>query len=785
MSRAHARFAAQLAAVLACLFVPACQPASNEGFTAAAQGDLHASCASGATTRGIDVSVWQGAIDWNRVASSGVEFAFIRVSDGIHSRDSRFTQNWSGARSAGVLRGAYQFFRAGQDVSAQANIMIEALRADPGELAPVIDVEAASIQGRTSSQVVSEVLQWIQLVGSATGTTPIIYTGSFVTGSSSTMYSPYPLWLAAYFNDYSPSHCPRVNENWDRWTFWQYSDRGRVPGIAGNVDMDLFNGSTEDLMAFAGGHAPMPPPPPPIQSGALAYPTDTHTVSSYLTHTQGSGLVRFDCQRITRANHKGTDFAVARGTPVHASAPGTVIRAVDGCPEGVDSCGGQFGNHVIIQHADGRATLYAHMTRASVRVHLNDHVECGQELGLSGSTGHSTGPHVHFEVRDGVTGIGNYYQRGPTDPFGGHCSSQPTDLWGDACRATGERDDARYVSATYPRQLTVTPGQTLTQAWRLENTGTTTWTNAGMYALTRTGGPSLNGLARVAVPSSVAPHAQMRFVVTFQAPTEPGTYTVTYQMSHGTVQFGDIVQFSIIVPGPASCRSATLGRTVPSGTCVQVAYGGCAQSSCAWYACTNGAWTCTQESSCMGESFPNAACAPPPPPPNGCMNLSCGDCVATPDCAYCPADHQCHMASDAGSCDSGTTTNPGACDECHEVGGTCGDRFECCGAETNANVQCIQGFCEDVTMCEMNGDTCNPGDTNTHCCGLGLCGADTGGNFECCLVPGYACTQDSDCCGYERCSGGLCQPQPVGSSCMNTQECEGASYCLDNHVCGF
>jgi lysozyme len=780
MSRA--RFGLVLFAALAI----ACQSTPGDGAVAGVEADLHSACSAGTTTRGIDVSAWQASIDWHQVASSGVEFAFIRVSDGTHSIDSRFTQNWSGAHSAGVLRGAYQFFRAGQDVTAQANIMINALRTDAGELPPVIDVEDGSIQGHTAAQVVAEVRQWIDLVAAATGTTPIIYTGTYVVGSSSPMYASNPLWEAAYFLDYTSSHCPRINDNWDHWTFWQYSDRGHVPGISGNVDMDVFNGTSEQLVAFAGGRAPMPPPPPMASTGALSYPTDVHTVTSYVTHTQGSALVRYDCASISRADHKGTDFGVARRTPVHASAAGTVIRAIDNCFEGVTSCGGQFGNHVIIQHASGRATLYAHMTQGSVRVHVGDHVDCGQELGLSGNTGHSTGPHVHFEVRDGVTGIGNYYTRTPTDPFGGHCSTQAHDLWGDACRPTAALDDARYVSSTYPRETTVAPGATITQAWRLENTGTTTWTMADNYALVHTGGPSLRGLARIAVPSNVAPHAEMRFEATFEAPTDPGLYVVTYQMSHGTSQFGDVVQLAIRVTGPAGCHSATLGTDVASGSCVQVSYAGCGASSCGWYACNDGAWSCTSQSSCSGETHPNDACTPPPPPPGpGCASLSCGDCTATPDCAFCPGTMQCVATSDAASCAGGTTTNTEACDECHPVGFTCTDRFGCCGATTNDNIQCIQGFCEDVTMCEMNGDTCVAGDQSSHCCGLGLCGQDTGGNWECCLAPNNACTADTDCCGYETCVGGVCQAQAVGASCMNTQECDGASYCLDDHTCGF
>src|SRR5688572_24159740 len=84
-------------------------------------------CAQGAVTKGIDVSYYQGVIDWNRVKSDGVEYAFIRVSDGEVFRDPKFTANWANARSAGVIRGAYQFFRPAQNVANQAQMMIAAV----------------------------------------------------------------------------------------------------------------------------------------------------------------------------------------------------------------------------------------------------------------------------------------------------------------------------------------------------------------------------------------------------------------------------------------------------------------------------------------------------------------------------------------------------------------------------------------------------------------------------------------------------------------------------------
>jgi murein DD-endopeptidase MepM/ murein hydrolase activator NlpD len=665
--------------------------------------------------------------------------------------------------------------------------VIDAIRADGGELAPVIDVEDAG--GRSPSQVAAAVQLCISVVSAATGRTPIVYTGPYFWRDQvgNPDQSASQLWIAHY-----TSGCPLISEDvWSRWTYWQYTDSGRVPGIAGNVDMNYFNGTMEQLQATASGGgtpAPVPETPPPTSdSGDLAWPTPTQRVTSHVSHTSGGGLVRYDCDRITRSGHKGTDIGVARGTSVTASLAGTVIRAVDGCSEGASSCGGGFGNHVIVLHGDGRATLYAHMTNGSIRVR-SGRVECGQELGLSGNTGHSTGPHLHFEVRDGVTGIGNYYDRRPTDPFGGSCSSQAGDLWGGACSASGPRDDSRYMSSVHPRTLTVAPGATVTQAWRLENTGTTTWSNDDGYALVHTGGPTMMGLSRVGVPTAIAPRANTRFEVTFQAPAEPGTYAVQYRMTHDDALFGQTVTFTVRVAGPMGCHSATLDEDVASGTCVQVSYAGCGMTRCGWYACSDGAWYCTDPDTCAGDSHANSVCEPvtPPDPPGAeCATLGCGECTGTDGCTFCPGDGQCYATADAGMCTGGTTNEAGACYECHDIGGTCEDRFDCCNATSNSDIECVQGFCEDVTMCAMNGDTCVEGDPMARCCASALCGLDTGGTRECCFAPGEACTTDTDCCGYETCESGLCQAQQIGESCMNTQECEGSSYCLDDHTCGY
>ena len=203
-------------------------------------------CKPGPTTRGIDVSYYQETIDWPRVRRAGILFAFVRVSDGLGTNDTQFRINWTGARQAGVMRGAYQHFRPEEDVNAQADLLIEAVRADPGELPPVIDVEVDG--GKSPRQLAERVAQWVERVRRELAIEPIIYTGpdfwrDKVGGADMTAQ---PLWLAHYTDD-----CPQVPPEWTRWTFWQHSDNGRVRGISGPVDLDLFAGSYADLEDFA------------------------------------------------------------------------------------------------------------------------------------------------------------------------------------------------------------------------------------------------------------------------------------------------------------------------------------------------------------------------------------------------------------------------------------------------------------------------------------------------------------------------------------------------------
>ncbi len=199
-------------------------------------------CVEGPAIPGIDVSYHQDKIQWTKVRKDGVRFAFIRVSDGLTVEDPRFDENWAGAKQAHVLRGAYQFFRPEQSPTAQADLLIAAIARDGGELAPVIDVEATG--GKNPAQIAGAIKVWIERVRTRLGVEPIIYTSPefWRERVGSADFSRQTLWLAHY-----TAECPRVPAPWKAWTFWQYSKTGRVSGIKGDVDLNVFAGTIDDL----------------------------------------------------------------------------------------------------------------------------------------------------------------------------------------------------------------------------------------------------------------------------------------------------------------------------------------------------------------------------------------------------------------------------------------------------------------------------------------------------------------------------------------------------------
>jgi lysozyme len=235
--------------VLGAALLSGCSAGSEEPLGTAAEEIVV--CPAGATVKGVDVSYYQGTIDWNAVHGAGNDFAITRVSDGTGFMDPKFDQNWAGIKAAGMVRGAYQFFRPAQDAGAQADLVVQKVGLlGPGDLPVTCDVEVAD--GVSPATYEAHLQTWVDKVTAGTGKPPMIYTGKYFWNGNvqSSAQSNLPLWIAVW-----GATCPDLPTPWSNWAFWQDADNGSVPGISGAVDTDKFNGSLAQLQDFAGAGA--------------------------------------------------------------------------------------------------------------------------------------------------------------------------------------------------------------------------------------------------------------------------------------------------------------------------------------------------------------------------------------------------------------------------------------------------------------------------------------------------------------------------------------------------
>lgn len=206
-------------------------------------------CAGAETLRGIDVSYYQGDIDWNAVAADGISFAWVRVSHSTQFFDPQFDANWAGARAAGIHTGVYQYFEPGEDPIAQADFLLDHMGPlQPGDMPPMIDVESADTVA--PGAYADAIRAWLDRVEEVTGVPPIIYTGYYYWNDNvgSDEFIDHPLWIA----NYNPG-CPLIPDYWVTWAFHQYCACESIAGISGDVDGDTFNGNLDDLLALSVG----------------------------------------------------------------------------------------------------------------------------------------------------------------------------------------------------------------------------------------------------------------------------------------------------------------------------------------------------------------------------------------------------------------------------------------------------------------------------------------------------------------------------------------------------
>lgn len=186
--------------------------------------------------QGIDVSHYQRYIAWETVITNQpLDFAFVKATEGHEYRDSLFCRNWSELRRLGVRRGAYHFFRAFGCGYDQALNFLHCVDMEAGDLAPVLDIETTD--DMPTEVLLQEARIWLEIVEQRLGVKPIIYSNQkFYERYLAGEFDDYPLWVARYSDDH-PTLSSRL------WDFWQYTNKGTLPGIEHDVDLNVFTGT--------------------------------------------------------------------------------------------------------------------------------------------------------------------------------------------------------------------------------------------------------------------------------------------------------------------------------------------------------------------------------------------------------------------------------------------------------------------------------------------------------------------------------------------------------------
>ena len=192
---------------------------------------------------GIDISHYQGNIDWQRLTQTRqsqlpIHFIFMKASEGGDYGDRVFQENFDSAKVYGFIRGAYHFYNPKTDPVRQADFFINSVKLDAGDLPPVLDIEKRGDDARTLRR---DLKIWLDRIERHYKVKPILYTSyKFKTRYlNDSIFDSYPYWIAHYYVD--------SVEYKGNWKFWQHTDVGTLPGIREKVDLNIFNGSLEEL----------------------------------------------------------------------------------------------------------------------------------------------------------------------------------------------------------------------------------------------------------------------------------------------------------------------------------------------------------------------------------------------------------------------------------------------------------------------------------------------------------------------------------------------------------
>lgn len=201
---------------------------------------------------GIDISHYQGHIDWDKLQYAMIErcplrFVIIKSTEGSTRVDPRFNENFDNALEYGFIRGAYHFWSNKSTAREQAYHFLKHVHLQEGDLPPVLDIEHAPA-GTSVEDFQRDVLTWLHIVEDKYHVKPIIYTYYKFKERylSAPVFDDYPYWIAHYY-------VPKVAYQ-GAWKFWQHTDAGRLPGIKGYVDFNIYNGSFYDLRRLTIGN---------------------------------------------------------------------------------------------------------------------------------------------------------------------------------------------------------------------------------------------------------------------------------------------------------------------------------------------------------------------------------------------------------------------------------------------------------------------------------------------------------------------------------------------------
>jgi len=211
---------------------------------------IFASCESSVTERngdfdiqGIDVSHHQEGVDWELVAQQDLQFTFLKASEGLTYVDPDFKTHWASAKTSGLVRGAYHFFRGNKSAEDQLHNFSKQVDLKIGDLPPVLDIE--TLDGVTREELIAGVRTWLYLAEIKYGVKPIIYTNlKFYYRNLAGQFDDYPYWMARY-----GTKVPAVGPGL-KLAFWQYGDRGQIAGIVGDVDLNVFHGTQQEFDAI-------------------------------------------------------------------------------------------------------------------------------------------------------------------------------------------------------------------------------------------------------------------------------------------------------------------------------------------------------------------------------------------------------------------------------------------------------------------------------------------------------------------------------------------------------